>query len=113
MGNKVGGEVKIQLTVLSVDKNIAHILVKKEITPFSQILDFATIAEKKSGKYFFSCFDNWENEVFGFFYFENEQVIFFLDCKNFSSLGKNLIRFYGDTIKLTNVTVQFPITNFE
>jgi len=100
MGNKIGGEITVLLTILSIDKDKARISIRKEMSPFSQILDITTDAKNESGKYFFRCLDNWENIAFGYFYFENEQIILFLDCEKYSDFGKNVARFYGDTATL-------------
>lgn len=102
-GNIVGGEVKVKLTIISIDKNKARVFIQKEITPFSQVLNVTTDAIKNSDKYYFRCLDNWENEIVGYFYFENGQVILFFDCEKYSDLGSLVGRLYGNTTTLTKV----------
>jgi len=111
VGDKVSGEINIQLIIFPIDENTVKISIRKEITPFSQALDITTVAERESDKYIFSCLDGWENEIFGYFYIKTDQAILFIGCKKFSDLGKNLARLYGDTTILNKIPEGEGATN--
>jgi hypothetical protein len=103
-GNKIGGEVRTQLSIIKNCDNVIEILIEKDMTPFSQALHFSVKAKYEIDKYVFHCRDNWDNTVFGYFAIsptENEKLVFFLDCNNFSDSGKNVARLYGETTILT------------
>ncbi|MCL2289119.1 MAG: hypothetical protein FWC34_00210 [Bacteroidetes bacterium] len=100
----VGGEIRVSLYIIAVYSNMIEVSIKKEMTPFSQILNLATMARLENGRYVFNCVDNWGNEVFGYFFYEvigSEKIVLFFDVRNFSDYGRNLGRLYGETHILT------------
>jgi hypothetical protein len=115
IGNEIAGEIKIQLDIDRIRENHIEISIKKIMTPFGQMLNFTTEAVYESGKYVFSCLDNWENVVFGYFTIEgtnNEIIVLFFDCEDFSDFGKNIARLYGETSILTRSTINYNMPNF-
>lgn len=108
--NELGGEVRIQLTINKICNNKIEISIEKDMTPFSQILNFTVEAKYEKGKYVFHCFDNWGNKIFGYFSFEsteNEKIAIFFDVEEYSDFGKNVARLYGETSILTKGAIIF------
>jgi hypothetical protein len=99
-GYEIGGEIRIQLTVLETGDDRIVISLKKEMTPFLETLIFTAEALYEKDKYVFHGFDNWDNKIAGYFTvdaLENEKIILFFDAEQFSDIGKNSARLYGDT----------------
>ncbi len=103
----ISGEVKIQITIISEVNSNLTIRVQKQITPYSQFLDFVVIAKWTGEEYKFKGLDNFGNQIFGFLKKENNYIKFMMDCKKYSDQGKNLGRMFGDTNKLINRSLVF------
>ena len=109
-GGQIGGEIRILLTIRKIFNDKIEITIEKDMTPFSQKLNFTVEANYEIDKYVFSCFDNWENKVFGYFTIDesdDNKLILFLDVEEFSEYGKNLHRLFGDTSILSKGTILF------
>jgi len=104
---EIGGEIKIQLVLAKTCNDTFEITIRKEMTPFSQIIYFTTTARYKNGRYEFISLDNWGNSVYGHFIRGNEEVILFLDVNYFSDIGSNVSRLYGEISILTRGTISF------
>ncbi len=96
----ISGEVIIQITILSEVNNNLKIRIQKQITPYTQLLDFVVTAKWNGSEYEFKGIDNFGNHIFGFIRKENNHISFMMDCTKYSDQGKNLGRMYGDTYQL-------------
>jgi hypothetical protein len=102
------GEIRTQLKLFQINEYLFEISIQKDMTPFPEKLLLTTRATYNKGKYEFHCIDGWGNIAFGYFIIKNdEEVILYLDCDDFSETGKNLGRLYGDTKILTKGTILF------
>jgi hypothetical protein len=109
-GKGIGGEIRIQLTILEICNTKIKISIEKDMTPFLQKLDFIAEARYEKDKYVFHCLDNWGNKVFGYFNIDtsdNEKIIIFFDVEEFSDFGKDVGRLYGETSVLLKGTLLF------
>ena len=92
----VSGEMRSQISLTREPKGY-RLRIEKDMTPFSQKVDFETEAHESDGRFTFQGTDNWGNAIFGYFKIEDDKCLFYMDCSTFSENGKNLARFYGDT----------------
>ena len=99
--DNISGIVKKNVHIIEYRDNEIKIQINMEMTPFSQIIEFQTVATKINDKYCFSCEDNWGNEVEGYIFENCKGLYFYIDIINSSMDGKNLARLYGDKIQLT------------
>ena len=96
----ISGEVKTRVDILSIHTNYIRFRIHREMTPYPEAVDFETTAYLVSGKYEFKSLDNWDNAAFGYIQ-EIEGVLdLMLDCEDFSDIGQNLGRLYGDIHRL-------------
>lgn len=95
---------EIELRENSADKKEIKANIKHTLLPFSQIIKNEVTLKLKKNKYEFSFVDGWRNRAYGWVDFEKENPILFLDCKKFSSEGKNFARLYGDSIELQDTS---------
>jgi hypothetical protein len=101
------GEVRVLLKVFKIDDGII-IEIIKDMTGFGHAIIAETIAEWTDEKYEFKFIDGWGNNAFGNIIFNNDEtVIFYLDCNEYSDYGKNIGRLYGDTYTLQKGIIEF------
>jgi hypothetical protein len=97
----LGGEVKVKLDVIEITDDYTVISITKCMTPFSQVILEKTKAIYNGSEYIFNFIDGWGNHAFGHFMVKNnEEILFYLDCNEYSDAGRNLGRLYGDTYLL-------------
>jgi hypothetical protein len=110
-GNDFGGEIKVQLKILRITNVGILINIQKTMTPFSQVIDNTAMAQCIDGKFIFEFFDNWNNKIFGYFLEENDKIMFYMDCKEYSDYGGRMLsRLYGATHILSRKNNNEPIT---
>jgi hypothetical protein len=114
------GRNKIFIKIIQNNNNIKFFFIKdkvyyEELTTVTTIIDEA-IAEGVDGKYQFQFIDSWENKIFGYIIFnDNDTITFYLDCNDYSEywrqtdlilteLGREMGVFYGGTYILTRGT---------
>ena len=110
-GYEISGEIRTQLTILKICNSSIVIFLEKDMTPFLETLNVTVEAVYEKDKYVFHGFDNWGNEVFGYFTIDaseaDEKIIIFFDVKEFSDIGNNIARLYGATSILSKGSIMF------
>lgn len=103
----VSGEVRILIELSKINEDLFDLTIYKEMTPFAEFLILRARARYNMGKYEFRCRDGWGNSAFGHFIIKNDdEVILYLNCDDFSDSGKNIGRLYGGTDILTKGTIE-------
>ena len=105
----ISGNVRIQITILSISESNIRIRIQKDMTPFGQVLFFEVDSEKKGNKYIFEGKDNWGDIVFGDFEIMKTEISFLVDCKKYSQKGKDasIGRLFGDRYLLVKKEIIF------
>jgi hypothetical protein len=101
IGNEIGGEVFIRITILEIENNIVTFAILEDFTPYSA-LRAVTTAQFYNGIYYFDFYDGWGNRVVGYFEIINngQNMILNLESIELSFFGKNHNRLYGKTVVL-------------
>jgi hypothetical protein len=108
-GTVLTGELIKNVNIYNINEN-NRIKIRIEISMTgSGILMGETIAENINGRYEFSFIDNWDNNAFGHIIFnDDETIIFYLDCNEFSDFGKTRVgRLYGVTTILQKGILEY------
>lgn len=91
---------EVEVKDFAANKKEIKARIKHTITPFGQIIDKEIKLKLKKSRYEFSFIDGWGNHAYGWIDSDLENPTLFLDCKKFSSEGKNYARLYGASIEL-------------
>jgi hypothetical protein len=101
--SKINGEVIIVLSIKEViDCNTIVIDLSEDFIPFDSF-SIRAEATNTNGEYFFRFQDGWGNIVDGRLCFNSDNAILFMNCVEFTFLGKQHGRLYGGPFILKRV----------
>jgi hypothetical protein len=103
------GEIRILVKIFNTfDSEKIKLEIIKDMTDYSHVIMGETIAENIEGKYEFKFIDGWDNKAFGYVMFnDDETIIFYLDCNEYSDNGRMIGRLYGGTYVLQKGEIEF------
>ena len=103
------GESRILIKVINIyDNGKIKLEIIKDMTDYSHVIMAETIAENIDGKYEFQFIDGWENKAFGYIMFnDDDTIIFYLDCNEYSDIGRMIGRLYVGTYVLQKEKIEF------
>ena len=103
------GESRILIKIINAyDNGKIKLEIIKDMTDYSHVIMAETIAENIDGKYEFKFIDEWENKAFGYIMFNDDGTItFYLDCNEYSDIGRMIGRLYGGTYVLQKGEIEF------
>jgi hypothetical protein len=108
------GKARVLVKILKFDDKI-KLVIRKDTWPFgTEEITTETMAERVGEKYEFQFIDDWYNKAFGNILFnEDETITFYLDCYEYSDIGRSIKGLYGDTYILQKGTIEFVKVKWE
>jgi hypothetical protein len=103
------GEIRVLIRISNTfDNGKRKLKIIKDMTGYSYVIMAETIAENIEGKYEFKFIDGWDNKAFGYVVFNDDGTItFYLDCNEYSDIGKMIGILYGETYILQKGEIEF------
>lgn len=99
--NVKGGDIIVKIEMLKIDTDILEFKLYYKWENLSGVINNQIIANGSNDFYKFTFVDDYGNKAFGHIIFKDKYVDIYFDCSDYSEIGKNFRRLYGNSYKLT------------
>ena len=98
--NIKGGDVIVKIEISKIDEKKVEFQLFYKWENISGVINTYITAQKEDDSYSFTFIDDYGNKAFGKISFYDNYADLYLDCSDYSDIGKNFRRMYGAQFKL-------------